>query len=321
MKKIFFILSLLVSSSSFSESEITPHKFNDPEKMPAYTIPVSSRHTVPRMEKNAPDIVYYLTKPKTEHYPIAILVGGSSTVNDITSIIHFHRYFLQELTDLGVAVVTLEQWGVDGNKIDKKEYLNHYTRSQRLIDHRTVIDSLNLAPFKGWNGKLIFIGVSEGGPIVASLTTEYASQVIATISFSGAGDWSWREELWVFIEDMKKQTAFAPQITRQEFDSLMDQTMKEPVVDKSFMSMTYKYHADALNYPLLDYKKIITPFLVVSGAKDSTIFSSDAFVEKVRKTNYSVTYLRVPDMDHYVRKRPDIIEQSFIWLKEQLNDK
>jgi pimeloyl-ACP methyl ester carboxylesterase len=321
MKIILFIISLLIANLSFAESEITPYKFTDPEKMPAYTIPLSSRFTVPRIEKNAPDIVYYLTKPKAYNYPIAILVGGSSTANDITSIIHFHRYFLKELTDLGVAVVTLEQWGVDGDKIDKKEYLNHYTRSQRLSDHKTVIDSPNLSHLKGWNGKLIFIGVSEGGPIVASLTTEYAPQAIATISFSGAGDWPWREELWIFIEDMRKQTTFAPKITRQEYDSLMDQTLKEPVANKEFMSMTYKYHADALIYPSPYYKKIITPFLVVSGAKDSTIFSSDAFVEKVRKPNYCVTYLRVPNMDHYVRKRPDIIEQSFIWLKEQLNDK
>lgn len=303
-----------------AESEITPHKFTDPEKMPSFTIPMSSRYTVHRMEKNAPDIVYYLTKPKTDNYPIAILVGGSSTVNDITSIIHFHRYFPKELTDLGVAVVTLEQWGVDGDSIDKKEYLDHYTRSQRLSDHRTVVDFFNLSHLKGWNGKLIFIGVSEGGPIVADLTAEYASQTIATISFSGAGDWPWREELWTFIEDMRKQTMLAPKITRQEYDSLMDQTLREPFANKEFMSMSYKYHADALNYPPLDYKEIITPFLVVSGAKDSTIFSSDAFVEKMRKPNYSVTYLRVPNMDHYVRKRPDIIEQSFIWLKEQLND-
>lgn len=31
-----------------------------------------------------------------------------------------------------------------------------------------------------------------------------------------------------------------------------------------------------------------------------------------------ITYLRVEDMDHYVRRRPDIIEQSFEWLKHQL---
>jgi len=38
----------------------------------------------------------------------------------------------------------------------------------------------------------------------------------------------------------------------------------------------------------------------------------------IKKPNYSVTYFRIPDMDHYVRKSPDIIEQSFTWLKEQL---
>ena len=57
--------------------------------MPAYDIPSSSRFTVKRLEADAPDSVYYFTKPKTDNYPIAILCGGSTTKD---SIIHFHRF-------------------------------------------------------------------------------------------------------------------------------------------------------------------------------------------------------------------------------------
>lgn len=46
--------------------------------------------------------------------------------------------------------------------------------------------------------------------------------------------------------------------------------------------------------------------------------SSDAFVEKAKSLGVNVTYLRIEDMDHYVRKRPDIINQSFEWLKNQI---
>lgn len=71
-------------------------------------------------------------------------------------------------------------------------------------------------------------------------------------------------------------------------------------------------------YPKVDYKRIRTSFLVVAGAKDTIIHSSDTFVEKAKNLGVDVTYLRIEDMDHYVRKRPDIINRSFEWLKNQL---
>lgn len=73
-----------------------------------------------------------------------------------------------------------------------------------------------------------------------------------------------------------------------------------------------------IGYEKIHTEKIHTPFLVVSGTEDTIIQSSDAFVEKARNSGANVTYLRVEGMDHYVRKRPDIIDQSFEWLRSQL---
>lgn len=81
-----------------------------------------------------------------------------------------------------------------------------------------------------------------------------------------------------------------------------------------FIGMTYAYHADALTWSEIDYKKLKTPYLVVSGALDSFVVSSDAFVKKAQDYNVDVTYFRVDDMDHYIRYRPDIIQKSFDWL-------
>ncbi|ETZ04732.1 hypothetical protein [Holospora undulata] len=127
-------------------------------------------------------------------------MSGSSLEDDITSIIHFHRYVLKEFLDLGVGVVTIEQQYVVGNQINVLEFIEHYTRYNRLSDHRTVIEYLKKHPPKGWNGKLIFLGVSEGGPIVTALTTDYSSDARATRNWSGAGDWSWRDKLWTFCK-------------------------------------------------------------------------------------------------------------------------
>jgi pimeloyl-ACP methyl ester carboxylesterase len=328
---LVLVFSLKLVSASES-NEITPYKFINREDIASYNIPSSSRFTTKRLDKNSSDIIYYLSKPSANNYPIAIMCGGSSTKDNIESIIHVHRYFLKEFLDLGAGVLTIEQWGVDGNKINEKEFMDHYTRSQRLKDHKTVIEHLKSNPPIGWNGKFIFFGISEGGPIVTSLTEDYPEISIATMNWSGAGDWSWHEELWVFIQQLLVEnpeclhhiklsdchTCSEDIKFRERYDARMNIIMRNPNADQNFLGMSYKYHADALLYPLPDYKKISTPFLVVAGAQDTIIQSSDAFVQKAKNVGANITYLRVSDMDHYVRRRPDIIQKSFEWLKSCL---
>jgi len=331
MKTLFLFISLMIASTCYAE-EITPYKFTD--SLPSYEIPASCRFTVKPPDAMTPDVVYYFTPPKSESYPIAILCGGSSREGNIYSIIHVHRYFLKEFLDLNIGVITVEQRGVDGNTVDVKEFMEHYTRSNRLKEHHAVIESLRRDPPRGWNGKFIFLGVSEGGPLVTWLTAYYANNTIATINWSGAGEWSWREELWVFIQKLLVDNPECPHHlqlracslclehlrSRDHYDRLMDAIIVDPTPDRSFLGMTYKYHADAMLYPKAGYEQIHTPFLVVAGTEDTIIQSCDAFVTQARNSGVRVTYLRVEGMDHYVRKRADVVEQSFEWLKEQLSD-
>ena len=331
MKIIFTALFSLMSLMAMESDEITPHKYDDGGPKP-YEIPASSRFTTSRLEPHVPDIVYYFSKPKAEAYPIAILCGGSTSKNDIGSIIHLHRYILQEFHDAGAGVLTVEQWGIDGNTVNQDEFMKHYTRTQRLLDHRLVIEGLKENPPPGWNGKIILFGASEGGPLVTTLTTDFSDCVIATINWSGAGDWNWREELWLFVQkllidnpdcpDHKLKLKDCPCMedvkTRERYDAKMDETLRDPTANKEFLGMTYLYHADAQGFPKYDYSKIKTSFLVVSGTADSLIKSSDAFVEKATEAGANITYHRVDGMDHYVRRRPDVIAKTFAWLKTQL---
>ena len=330
LKFIICIFLCSINISLSADEKISPYKYTD--ELPKYDIPASSRFTVDRHTPQSPEIIYYLTRPKEKTFPIAILCGGSSDKTNITSIIHFHRYFLKECTDLGLAVLTIEQWGVDGNDLKVEEWVEHYTRSQRLLDHKKVIESLQTNSIEGWNGKFIFIGVSEGGPIVTSLSAEYNDSTIATINWSGAGDWSWREDLWVFLQNLIQENPECPHDIklsdcktcfeligfRNNYDAQMDSILKNPTPNEYFFNMTYKYHADSLTYPKPEYQNLKKPFLVVSGALDTLIESSDLFVKKAKQVATPITYLRIPDMDHYIRKRPDIIESSFAWLKEQI---
>src|SRR3990167_1664706 len=118
------IPSLLLSTelllSPLHSEEITPYKYIAGE-IPSYKIPSSSRYTTPRQEPGAPDIVYYFSYPHPKSYPIVILCDGSSQKGSLRSVIHFHRYFLQELMDLKAGVLTIEQWGIDGERIQADE--------------------------------------------------------------------------------------------------------------------------------------------------------------------------------------------------------
>lgn len=343
MKIIIGVVFFFLTNPAFSIEEITPYKFSDIEYekgFAEYAIPESAIFSTARSQKNAPDVTYYFSKPKNcTEFPIAIFCTGSSSRESISSVIHVHRYFLKEFVDLGVGLITLEQWGISGGKIDVDDFMRHYTRTQRLMDHISVIECLLKKPPLGWNGKLIFVGVSEGGPLVTALTTKYSHITIATVNWSGAGDWVWREELWSFLEGMRNEmvsslpwyiklrsylprwfpysiSLYLPK-TRMEYDAVMDKTLEDPSPDKELMGMTYMYHADSLNWPRVYYEGINSPYLAVAGVKDTLIKSSDAFVEKAKKAGANITYFRIPDMDHYVRKRPDILHESFRWLKEQ----
>jgi pimeloyl-ACP methyl ester carboxylesterase len=333
--RCFSLFLTTIASSACEQS--TPYKYTTKEReqgLSTYKIPPSSRFTTKRSDPSAPDIIYYLTIPPQSSFPIAILCGGSSLKNDVNSIIHFHRYFLQEFLDCGAAVLTVEQQGVDGNTIDVDVFIEHYTRSERLSDHQKVIDHLKANPPNGWNGKLLLLGVSEGGPLVTTLTTNYSDIIAATINWVGASGWSWRDELWAFTVNLDKTIPWHFKLrmklpewmpfsvdfhlpnSREEFDTIMDKAICSPTVEKEFLGMTYKYHADALKeYPRPDYSTIKTPFLVVSGEQDTVIHSCDLFVEEAKKDGAPITYLRISKMGHYIRERPDVVAQSFEWLK------
>ncbi|MBA2726896.1 MAG: hypothetical protein H0U49_01820, partial [Parachlamydiaceae bacterium] len=280
IKLLIFVSLLLTFSSSLKADE--------------YNIPPSICFTIDG-EENALPIVYYFSNPDTidRTYPILILCEGSSSKGDVGSVFFIREYFAERIQSLQVGYLTIEKCGVDGNQVDEKVFWEHYSRSQRLKDHLAVIHHLEEHPPQGWNGKLIFIGVSEGGPLVTDLSTMYLN-TIATINWVGAGDWGWADELWQFFENWKQNSfwirlydtiprwlPFSSDIpsTRQEFDVLVEHIINNPTPKQSMGGMTYLYHADAFLKPAVNYSKIRSPFLVVKGTADSDIESCDQFVQ------------------------------------------
>lgn len=320
MKRVFLILLFVVVICSRANASYYDHLY-------------AERFSLERENSLSP-LVYYFSSPYTidKPYPILVLCDGSESKGTIRSALFIRDCLAERIRSLNVGYLTIEKWGIDGNEVDENEFWSHYTRSQRLQDHLKVIHYLEEHPPDGWNGLFIFVGVSEGGPLVTDLSV-LCPNTLATINWVGAGDWGWADEFWEFFEHWKKNSfwirlydgvprwlPFSSDIppSRQEFDVLVQQIIENPTSDLWMGGMTYLYHADAFQKTPIDYSKIRSPFLVVQGTEDSAIGSCDEFVKKAHEAGAPITYFRVNGMDHYIRKRPDMIDQSFNWLKDQL---
>jgi pimeloyl-ACP methyl ester carboxylesterase len=289
---------------------------------------LSARMSIINDEKTK--TVFYLTKPNREEFPIAVLCEGSSSQNDIASVWQVHQFEqFRELSQMGIAILTVEKDGIDAEKIDNARFFANYTRSKRFHDHIMVIDHLLKNPPNGFDGRLIFVGASEGGPIANQLSIHYP-QTIATINWSASGYWPWPDELWAWAERMRKQHPFFARLygwwnkiprIREEFDHVMEETLHDPSDKRWFLGMTYRYHADAIKTPTVLYEKIHAPILVVCGTKDSLIESCDDFAKK-SPVSAPITYWRIEGMEHPISKnKQNIIPKSFEWMRPLLKGK
>lgn len=286
---------------------------------------VFESYSIKRSDVSGPDINYYLSRPATSSYPIVVLVGGSTDKDHLASIAEFHRYFWNDISQTNLGVISVEPWGINGDKISPDEFMAHYTRTQILHNYQQVIDHIKKYPPIGWNGRLALLGVSEGGTIVIELNENKSNNILATVIWSGASDWTWQDELWVDMQPICKSMPTLNDckylLTRAKYDLKMDEILKNLTPNKYFFNMTYMYMADALIFNTPDYKNIHGSLLMVSGTKDTLIQSSDDFYKKATANGVDVTYWRIEGMDHYIRKRPDLITNSFIWLKNYLSSK
>lgn len=181
---------------------ITPYKLFDEYdrdknfKRVEYKVPIDSKFKILREKfykndidkltlKKEVELDYYVSIPnKKSNYPIVVLCTGGQDIIDLKlswSVIDLHRHYLREIMDLGCGLLTVERLGVIDVSYEETMVLDHYTISQRIFDHEAVINNLYKDPPKGWNGKLIFWGISEGGLVVQKLSEKYQDNVLLVI--------------------------------------------------------------------------------------------------------------------------------------------
>lgn len=272
---------------------------------------------------------YFISSPESAiSYPIVILVGGSTDKEHLDSIIGFQKYFESDLNVNHLGTLAVDKIGINNQVVNKDVTMQHYTRTQILNDYQQVISYVKKNPPKGWNSKFAILGVSEGAPIAEKLAEEN-KDIQAVVLWSGAIDSSWRDTLWLDMHKIYEEVCVPLKnpiadcldvVSKDNFESRINIILSNPSPESYFFNMTNMYVADGINFPTPDYTKLANRnVLVVTGVKDTIINSSDEFDKKAQANNVKIDYWRVDGMDHKIRNRPDLISDTFVWLKEQLS--
>lgn len=286
-----------------------------------------THHTTYRSDGS--EIIWHLSLPQKEPYTLVVLSEGSYEAFAKTkSVLHLHKIFEPLLVPRGFGLITIEKWGVTPEGVDTQAFHEHNTRSQRIADHKTVLDALQVQGLTGLMTRCtyVFIGGSEGGDIMIELMAHYADRTRAGINFAGAGAHGAYGEIWACVQQMRIEGSCLTRLymwwesipkTYAEYNKQIDMMCADPSPEKWWFGQTYRYWADAFTRTV-DFERIYAskiPLLVIMGTKDSGIASCDIFVERAKERGVPITYWRIDDMGHSVSKsRPVLFEQSIDWL-------
>lgn len=280
-----------------------------------------SHHTFKIGDK---DLTYYTVVPSgVKAYPLLLICDGSYTHDEgpksVRKLIEGKDYFYQlALLDLGL--LAMERRGVCGESIDSKEYHKFNFPQQRLLDHLELIKHVQLCPPLGWNGKLIILGASEGGPLAICLAKHSCITPEACIPIVGCGDQTFKEYIWQHITRMpyfqasKSRCGCIKKIvqwfsmkaskipcSRTEYDKRCEAMNANPDPNKFWYGQTHLYWSKAMELnEEYDFLELKCPSLVISGAYDLGCEATDRLVQKAFAQKNDVRYLRIPDAGHFV---------------------
>ncbi len=243
-------------------------------------------------------LIYYLEVPSEGTYPLIIAVEGSY-VDEVgpQSVLRLQNKLSDVFVNAGFALLTMERRGIDGTKVDPASFHLFNTPSQRLKDHLQLVNHLRENPPPNWNGKLVILGGSEGGPITIKLSHQVNPS--ACVVLVGCDDLTFKEYIWTTIQTLNTDPDAELPSDRAAYEAQVEIMKNDPDPQKIWFGQTYLYWSDALDqssyHEFLDLK---CPAFVVTGSKDIECAATDRLIEKARQKNQNVTYLRVEGMEH-----------------------
>lgn len=278
-------------------------------------------------------IQFYLATPAQRNFPVIFYIHGSTC----NTTLPMFQSVAQTLSANGVAVVTLEKYGVNQTTTScPKEYLENNTIQSRIRDHLLVMNFLRLN-LVSWNKKVVWAGGSEGGQ-VASLVAPLVRETAMVVMMASGGGLTMAEELpLAFEKSMKRKNAPQDQIQKMKI-ALLEQykvikanptPYEEWLSDGKTARNTYRYWDSILwikTMPSLE--KLNVPMLLVHGTEDTScpVESSDILSERFKilgKAN--LVYRRYQGLEHnfsdlngksHMQK---VLKETFSWILQNLS--
>lgn len=236
--------------------------------------------------------------------PLVVMLHGSTCRSNASRF----TWTKELLKNSGYALLGLEKPGIHGPLKDghcPQEYLERNTITQRIADHKTVIGKL-ATDLQNWNGRIIWVGGSEGG-MVAGLLAAQSARTQAVVMLVSAGGMSFADEMRITLPRLYRKHGVGEAELRKlmsDFERTLIEIRQNPTSLQSFLgnTNTYRWWAAIMDVVVVDhlFEKDF-PMLLVHGTADESapIEAADAFAEKFAdyaKTN--LTYFRYEGLDH-----------------------
>lgn len=274
------------------------------------------------IETSDTKLIYYLENPKNVKYPILVAIEGSLNINHIQSVLRLHKKIAKPMLDIGIGVMSLERRGIDGEKIEKNIVHRFNFPSQRLTDHVFCIKNLLKNPTENWNGKIIFLGGSEGGPISIKLSHIFNPE--ACIAIVGCSDLSFKDYIWEFIKLKFKNSKLSKKSglpsCYEDYNDWCEYMKNNPDPNKFWFGQSFLYWADALDQT--EYREFLSlkcPSLIIAGSKDTACFATDRLIKKAYNNNQKITYLKIEKMAHNaLDPKYKVMDKIVKFLKEKV---
>ncbi|WP_260681578.1 S9 family peptidase [Aliiglaciecola sp. M165] len=217
----------------------------------------------------------YLPKNSEAKPPIVIDIHGGPTAQSRPAWQPLTQYLLGK----GIAVLDINVRGSTGFG---KTYARLDNQEKRLDSVRDLVDALAWLKQDGRVNadKAAAMGGSYGGYMVNAVMGAYPDAFVAGASFVGVADW---------VRALQTASPGLKASDRIEYGDITDPKWQEFY---------------AVNSPINTVDKIVSPMFFQHGVNDprDPVTESDTMVQALRDRNIPVTYLRLQDEGHSVRK-------------------
>lgn len=255
------------------------------------------------------DLQAYTFFPLEGSSPAVLLIEGSYVYNKKPkSILKLFKPFEKMIKEAKCGLIFMEKRGVTPEYCNREKFHQFNTPSQRLSDHVKLLDFLKQNPPKGWNGNLIILGGSEGGPIAIKLARKAGP--IACIVLVGCGDQTFKEYIWRTIQNYRNDKSIKSKLISwwynfpknySDFDKKCQLMKNDPSPKKWWFGQTYLYWADSLDQEeKTAFLELNCPVLVIAGSKDLEEPSTQRLVSQAEEKGKDVTYRCIEGMGHNV---------------------